>query len=201
MATANLAVKPWFFPRFFDWRCVMARPNKIWFRKDTGWWMVTLDGKKIRLAEGRPNRKLAEQKFHEQTAVCVRPAESSDARITDIIDGFLGWSKIHRSAETNRNHIAYGQKFSEHIGYLRATELRPHHLTGWVDAHPQWNQTTQRNARRSIYHAFAWAVEEGLLALNPLKGMKCLAAKTRQRTIWANYSRTRFSANQSAPPR
>ena len=27
-----------------------ARPNKIWFRKDVGWWMVTFNGKRIRLA-------------------------------------------------------------------------------------------------------------------------------------------------------
>ena len=66
----------------------MARPNKIWFRKDTGWWMITLDGKKIRLAEGKSNRKLAEQKFYEHKAVYVRPVEGSDARIADIIDRF-----------------------------------------------------------------------------------------------------------------
>jgi hypothetical protein len=31
----------------------MPRPNKVWFRKDVGWWMVTLGGKKLRLVEGR----------------------------------------------------------------------------------------------------------------------------------------------------
>ncbi len=34
----------------------MARPNKIWFRKDVGWWMVNLGGEKVRLAEGRENK-------------------------------------------------------------------------------------------------------------------------------------------------
>jgi integrase len=96
---------------------------------------------------------------------------------------FLSWSHIHRSAETTRNHVWYGQKLSEHIGYLKATELRPNHLTRWVDAHPSWGQTTQRNARRSIYRAFEWAIEEGLLILNPLKGMKCPTALTRQRAM------------------
>ncbi len=43
----------------------MPRLNKIWFRKDTCWWMTTLAGKKIRLAEGLPNKKSAEQKFHD----------------------------------------------------------------------------------------------------------------------------------------
>jgi integrase len=160
----------------------MARPNRIWFRKDVGWWMVTLGSKKIRLAEGKGNRKLAEQKFYELKAVVAKPAESSDARVADVIDAFLAWSKIHRSAETCRNLLWYGQAFAEHSGFLKATELRPIHLTRWVDEH-QWGQTTQRNARRSIYRAFAWAVEEGILTSTPLKGMKCPSALTRQRSM------------------
>lgn len=39
----------------------MARPNRIWFRKDIGWWMITLGGKKIRLIQGKENKKLAEK--------------------------------------------------------------------------------------------------------------------------------------------
>ena len=46
----------------------MPRVNKIWFRKDTGWWMVTLGGRKERLVKGRPYRKEAQQKFHELAA-------------------------------------------------------------------------------------------------------------------------------------
>jgi hypothetical protein len=112
----------------------MSRSNKIWYRKDIGWWMVTLGGKKIRLAQGRSNRKLADQKFHELKAMQALPAESGDARVADIVDAFLAWSRIHRSAETCRNLVWYCQKFCEHSGYLKATELRPHHLTKWIDS-------------------------------------------------------------------
>jgi hypothetical protein len=111
----------------------MGRVNKIWFRKDTGWWMVTLGGVKTRLAQGKENRKLAQQKFHELAAVRVRLPEASFARVADVIEAFLAWSKIHRSAETNRNYIWYGQKFSEEIGYLPTMELKPIHVTRWVD--------------------------------------------------------------------
>ena len=34
----------------------------------------------------------------------ARLVESSDARVADVIDALLAWSKIHRSDETNRNH-------------------------------------------------------------------------------------------------
>ena len=100
----------------------MARPNKIWFRKDIGWWMVTLSGEKIRLAEGRGNKRRAEQKFHELAAVRTCAPEGASARVADVIEAFLAWSKIHLSEETNRNSIWYGQMFSEHCGYLSAAE-------------------------------------------------------------------------------
>jgi integrase len=160
----------------------MSRPNKIWFRKDVGWWMVTLGGRKIRLAEGRGNKKAAEQKFHELMALGARAAEASDARVADILDAFLAWSKVHRSEETNRNLVWYGQSFAEHSGYVKAVDVRPIHVTHWVDSH-KWGQTTERNARRSINRAFTWSVEQGLLTNNPLQGMKCPPAATRQRAM------------------
>jgi len=54
-------------------------------------------------------------------------------RGVNIIDGSSSWSKIHRADETNRNHLWYSQKSSEHIGYSPVRELRPHHMTVWVD--------------------------------------------------------------------
>ena len=160
----------------------MGRLNKIWFRKDTGWWMVTLGGVKTRLVQGKENRKLAEQKFHELAAVRARVPEAPSARVADVIEAFLAWSKIHRSDETNRNYIWYGQKFSEEIGYFLTMELKPIHVTRWVDTHG-WTATTERNARRSVYRAFSWAQEEGIIPQNPLKGMKCPKARTRERAL------------------
>lgn len=160
----------------------MARPNKIWFRKDIGWWMVTLGGVKIRLAQGKENRKPAEQKYHELAAVRTRAPEAPSARVADVIEAFLAWSKLHRSDETNRNYIWYGQKFSEEAGYLAVCDLKPIHVTRWVDKHG-WKETTERNARRSVYRALSWAKEEGVIPENPLKGMKCPKARTRERAL------------------
>jgi hypothetical protein len=82
----------------------MPRPNKPWFRKDIGWWMVTLNGKKTRLVEGKQNRKLADQKFHELKAVTPQAPESPASRICDVIESFLAWSRPRLSADTMRNY-------------------------------------------------------------------------------------------------
>jgi integrase len=158
----------------------MSRPNKIWFRMDVGWWMVTIAGEKIRLAQGKKNRKEAEQKFHEVIAGRSQAPESPTARVADIVEAFLAWTKIHRSSETNRNYFWYGQSFSECCGYLQTSELKPIHITRWIDE-KGWKQTTERNARRSVYRAFSWACEEGVLTRNPLQGMRCPRAKPRGR--------------------
>jgi integrase len=160
----------------------MARPNRIWFRKDIGWWMITLGGKKIRLIQGKENKKLAEQKFHELAALQARIPEAPSARVADVIESFLAWAKRHRSEETLRNYLWYGEQFSEHSGYISVSELKPIHLTRWLDT-KAWGQTTERNARRSIYRAFSWACEEGIVPANPLKGIRCPKAKTRERMM------------------
>jgi integrase len=151
--------------------------------------MVTLDGRQVKLAKGRENKRLAEQKFHELMAVKPVAPEGPAARVADVVDAFLAWSKVHRSAETNRNYVWYGQSFSDHSGFVKASELRPFHVTRWVDERG-WKSTTERNARRSITRAFSWAVEQGILPKNPLQGMKCPRARTRARIITVDEFRT-----------
>ena len=168
----------------------MPRINNIWFREDTGWWMVTLAGKKTRLAEGRPNREQAERKFHELKAVTPRAPESDSAHVADIIEAFLNWSQSHLIPETHRNHLWFGEMFAEHSGYMAASALKPIHVTRWIDEKKTWGPTTERNARRSIFRAFSWACEQGILANNPLKGMKCPRANTRQRAMTDEEFRT-----------
>jgi len=160
----------------------MPRLNRVWFRKDTGWWMITLAGKKVRLAEGRANRKQAEQKFHELKAVAAQAPEAPTARVADVIEAFLDWADRHLRAESLRNLKWYGAMFAEHSGYLLASAIKPIHLTRWVDG-KKWGPTTERNARRSISRAFSWACEQGVLPSNPLKGMRCPKANIRQRAL------------------
>jgi integrase len=159
----------------------MARPNKVWFRRDTGWWMVTINGRKVRLAEGRKNRKAAEQRFLELKAnECELPDMPAAFCVAEVIDAFLTWAKTNRTRETVRNYLWYGQKFAEYTGDIPAIDLRPHHVTAWVAKH-KWNASTEHNARRSVFRAFSWAVEEGLLRSNPLQGMRCPMTLARQR--------------------
>ena len=79
----------------------MPRPNKIWFRKDTGWWMVTIASKKVRLAQGRKNKKAAEQKFHELMLTRHQNPDAGDPRVVDLVEAFLVYSEKRFPERTN----------------------------------------------------------------------------------------------------
>ena len=167
----------------------MPRPNKIWFRKDTGWWMVTIAGKKIRLAEGRQKRKEAEQKFHELMLARHVAPEAPTARVADFVEAFLETAKKRCSFDTYRNYRFYCQKLAEACGTILVSELKPIHITRWVDSR-EWNETTKANARRVTKRVFSWAKSEGIIPQSPLDSMVCPRGLTRSRALTESEFRT-----------
>ena len=174
----------------------MARPHKIWFRMQTGWWMVKIAGKQTKLAEGKKNKKVAQDKFHELMTARTRLPESGDARVADIVEAFLKWSRINQAPDTRRLHGFYGQSFADACGNLLMSELKPFHVSRWVDKKVEkgiWGETTVYNARRTAFRIMSWAKQEGVLKENPLTGMKKPQPMPRQRALkpeefWAIYN-------------
>lgn len=160
----------------------MPRPNKIWFRQDVGWWMVTLAGKKIRLAKGRENKHQAEQRFHELMLTRHQLPQGEVPHVADLVESFLAYSERRFAPDTYRNYRFYGQKFAEACGRLLVTDLKPFHVTRWIDTQA-WNQTTEGNARRVARRVMTWAMEEGLISFNPLARMKAVPCKSRERAL------------------
>src|SRR5690348_16097105 len=104
---------------------VMARPNKVWYRKQTGWWMVKLGGVPEKLIQGpedEATRQLAEEKFIEIRRLRRIAPQAAGARTADVIEAFLAWSRQHLSADTHRVNRYYCQLFAEHCGTVPARE-------------------------------------------------------------------------------
>ncbi len=160
----------------------MARPHKIWFRQQTGWWMVKVNGKQVRLAKGRKNKPEAERAFHEFLLLQPTAPESTDARVADIVEAFLAWAKRSLSEAAYNGYLFYAQKFAERWGWLPVRDLKPYHVTRWVGERA-WGPTSQYNGKRSAFRAFSWAIQEGLLAKNPLTGMRRPRPKHRTRCL------------------
>ena len=112
----------------------MARTPKPWFRKQTGWWMVTLGGKQHKLAEGRENRKLALKKFHELSLLVAEAPESSDIRVASVCDAFF-----NGPSGTNRRRrigaIPFTCKNSPNLADFSPSRIcvRTTSRNGWMD--------------------------------------------------------------------
>lgn len=129
----------------------MARPARPWHRKQTGWWMVELDGNQVKLVEGPKDEKhrlLAEEKFAELRKLHRVAPQSPTARTADIIESYLAWSRRHLSPDTHRVHLYYGQLFAEHCGTVAARELRPFHVTRWITEMMSPERVEREKARR-----------------------------------------------------
>jgi len=156
----------------------MARTPKPWFRRQTGWWMVSLGGKQHKLAEGRENKKVAQKKFHELLLLVAEAPGAQDIRVASVCDAFLGWSQKYQSPETYRGYLFYVQSFCEACGFLLVKDTCPHHVLEWISK-KKWGATSQYNAVRAAQRVFNWAVKQKLIAQNPTKGMERPRPKSR----------------------
>jgi integrase len=148
--------------------------------------MVKIGGKPTKLVKGKTNREEAERLLHELLSKTARQPDRLDARVADIVEAFLRHSRIHYAPDTSRIHRYYCQLFAEACGQVQARELRPYHISRWVDKKreaEEWGESTVFNAKRIAFRVCNWAVEEGLLTDNPLKGMKRPKPSPRQRAM------------------
>lgn len=63
------------------------------------------------------------------------------------------------------------QSFCDLYGGLLALDVKPLHVTAWLDAHPKWT-TSRRCAVICLKRAYNWAEGEGVIAANPMKKVK-----------------------------
>lgn len=146
------------------------RVNKPWFRATHGWWYVEVNGKQVKLAKGRENEKAAYDAFYKLMANGPK-IDSATLRVAIVCDLFLEFSQKQHQPHTYRCYRDFLQDFCESYGTLMAQDLKPLHVTRWLDAHPGW-KGGRRNAVIAIKRTFNWAEAEGILPANPVKKVK-----------------------------
>ncbi len=161
------------------------RPLKPWYRKSKGKWYVEIRGKQNPLGahpeDAPPPKKWRNGwnappqimgAFHKLMAADPAAIPKTDElRVCQVFDLFLDYSEKHHKPETYRGYRDFLQDFSEMYGTLLARELKPLHVTRWLDAHLGW-KGSRRNAVVAVKRSFNWADTEGLLQPNPIKNVK-----------------------------
>ena len=111
-----------------------------------------------------------------------RTSGADTLRVCTVCDLFLDFSQNHHEPATYRGYKDFLQNFCEMFGTLLGRDLKPLHVTRWLDAHPGW-KGSRRNAVIAIKRAFNWADAEGLLQPNPIKAAKKPPQRHRDRIL------------------
>ncbi len=161
----------------------MRKPSRPWYRQFNDTWYVCLNGQQVALAKGKCNKAEAERTFHRMMARDTpQLAKPADTRVVAIFDLFLEHSKKHNAPRTYDWYREFIQDFSNLFGLLKVEDLKPFHLSRWLDSHPAW-KTGRWGAVTAIKRAFNWGVDEGLIRENPLKKAKKPPMRRRERFI------------------
>jgi len=162
----------------------MRRPEP-WYRTSKGAWYVQVANKKHRLAKGpkEETRKAAFDAFYKLMASrpenLPRPEKIATALLCDL---FLEHSRKNHDPETFRLYHYFLQSFCGEQGRTPAAEVKPFHVTHWLDAHPKW-KASRRHASLAPKRAFAWADKQGLLSPSPLRSLEVPPNNRRTRVL------------------
>lgn len=160
----------------------MARSARPWFCAQTGWWKVWQNGKRVRLVEGKANKKAAHDALQDllYTARHNPSPDSPEQTVVSVIERYLEVAAPSLAANTQQFRIMYLQSFSELHGWRKVKDCRPDHLQEWVNANPRWvSDWTKRDAVAAVQTVFNWAKPK-LIPENPFDGYRHRAGLARR---------------------
>jgi integrase len=142
------------------------RIPKPYFRKQTKSWYVQIHRKQINLG---PDKDTALQLYHSLMADQT-PKNDHNLKVVQLFDAFLEWCKNNRSERTYEFYLDPLKKFSVFIGGLKVGDLKPYHVTQWIDTLS--TDGVRFSGVRSIKRAFNWGLDEGYIEKSPVARIK-----------------------------
>jgi integrase len=174
----------------------MRRP-KPWYRTSKSAWYVQHNGQQARLGEhpeGAAPPKKTKSGWNVPPAIldafyklmASDPSSVPDAKeliTAQVCDLFLDHSERHNERATYLCYKHFLQSFCALHGRIKAVELKPIHVTRWLDANT-W-KGGRRDAVAAVKRAFNWADQQGLLTPNPLRNVQKPRGGRRTRILTA----------------
>lgn len=155
----------------------MARVAKPWFYKQTGWWMAYVGGRKVKLAQGKANKKAARARLEELRDLAEanphHDAPRESQTVASIIERYMEVVFPTLGPETCKLRIGYLQDFAEVFGDKRVRDCRKDHMQEWLLKHKNWKSGwTKRSALRIVQGVFNWAADAELIEKNPFRRIR-----------------------------
>jgi integrase len=157
----------------------MGRKATAWYRANADAWYVELDGRQIKLANGKRAKAdagrqlrhlLAERERRGALPLIAPPVGEILARWLADCDHRVAAGEL--SALTRDSYEQRLAGLADACGSIIASRLRPRDVLAWLDSHPRWGPTRRHDAVAALKAALNWAVREGYLAVNPIAAMR-----------------------------
>lgn len=154
----------------------MPRRPEPWYREQVGEYYVTIKGKQHRLG---PDKDKAYDAFHE--LMTKQQPEIVTGTVAEVIERYMDWVQVNRpkSYTWYKKRIAH---FYDSIKNLRTQKLRPLHIQTIMDK-ADWSDAYKAGCVTAMKRAFNWAVDQGYLDRNPLRGLKKPDPGHREQTL------------------
>jgi integrase len=168
----------------------MARSAKPWFNRQKDCWMSWLNGKRVKLAEGKRNKKAAQDRFDELRFEAVHNPhpDSAEPTVASVIERYSEFAEKRIAASTLATRKPYLQSFAEEAGWRKIADCRPDHMESWLDKHPEWESDWTKNAAiRNVQVAFNWAWKCRIIKDNPFRGVSHRVGEPRRNMTEAEF--------------
>lgn len=161
--------------------------RKPFYKANRDTWYCEIERKQIVLAKGKDNKAEAEKEFHKLMAGEI--PVTSRTTVASLVADFLAWTRNNREPRTAEWYRHHCESFVAHCkgNRLKVGEVRPYHVTKWMEQRYATNQhgkptsdSSKNGAVRAVARAFNWARKQGLIAASPIAGMERPAAESRE---------------------
>jgi integrase len=149
-----------------------------YFRSSKGTWYAWIAGRQRSLGvKGEENEDAAYKAWHHlcsETPTNALDATNDDKttlRLADVLQRFLDDAKRRVGSETYRGYEKYLRPVIEKYGRLDAAETTPEDVSQWSD-NPAWSSSYRHGFVGVVVTAFRWAVTKGVIANNPIVGVR-----------------------------
>ena len=149
----------------------MARPARPWYRAARDAWFVFINGKCVKLVDGKSNKTEAYRRF---LAIDPEEARTVVAKVTgeEVCDLFIRHAESHLRNSTATAYRNTLLPFASFVKKMDGNAVQPKDLSRYMDRHPNWNNTTRYNVITGVKRAWSWAKSEGHLTVNNLAEVK-----------------------------
>jgi integrase len=156
---------------------------KLCLRKQTQSYYVTPKGEKP-ICLGQDYKSALKQ----YTKI-IEGGQTDNLGVQEVIRRYYKWLKKNRRPTTYEPRHPLLKSFGEHVGKLKVSKLKPHHVQDWLDTR-DLNPTTENSRIGMIIGMFNWAVKMGHIDKNPIDGMPKPERLVRQvflpSSVWSN---------------